>query len=166
MDIISFILALAVLAVTAFFVMQPLLDRKLARQPLVVRRKIIEDEHQRSILMAERERVLSALTELEQDHDMGKLADEDYPLHRSALMQKGADVLRQLDELNMAASEPGNGQTVKLAAPTPGEDDLEALIAARRQDRKEKVVAYCGSCGHPVQSTDKFCPHCGAGVGE
>lgn len=168
MDALSIILGLLVLAGSTFFVIQPLLDKKLERQPLLTRQKIVQEDHQHSILMAERERILNALRELEQDHVEGKVTEEDYPEHRAALMQSGAEVLRQIDELDAAngKSTPKQQAAVAAQAPTPGEDELEALIAARRQQRSEKVVAFCGKCGHPLHKSDKFCPHCGAGVGD
>jgi hypothetical protein len=56
-------------------------------------------DHDRSALLAERERLITALQELDFDHDLGKIPAEDYPAERMALLEAGANVLRKLDEL-------------------------------------------------------------------
>src|SRR5512143_204420 len=50
-----------------------------------------------SALMAERDRVIAALQELDFDYKLGKVPPEDYPVQRSSLVEQGADVLRKLD---------------------------------------------------------------------
>ena len=49
--------------------------------------------------MAERDRVINSLQELDFDFKLGKIPDEDYPAQRAELLQKGADILRKLDAL-------------------------------------------------------------------
>ncbi|MBL1173273.1 MAG: zinc-ribbon domain-containing protein, partial [Chloroflexi bacterium] len=49
------------------------------------------------------------------------------------------------------------------AAPR-SDDDVEALIAARRKARKEKSGGFCPRCGKPVLASDRFCPHCGKSI--
>ena len=49
-------------------------------------------------LLAERDRVVNALQELDFDFNLNKIPSEDYPVQRAALLQKGADILKKLDE--------------------------------------------------------------------
>jgi NADH pyrophosphatase NudC (nudix superfamily) len=121
-----------------------------------------------STLMAERDRVLAALQELDFDRTLGKVSEEEYPVQREALLKRGADILRQLDELQTAkaAAEPARkpapkSETKMAVSASASDDDLEDLIAARRAARKEKTGGFCPQCGTPVLLSDRFCPKCG-----
>jgi hypothetical protein len=147
------------------------------------------EDQKRSALLAERDRVLNALTELDFDHAVGKIPEEDYPSQRRTLMETGAQVLRELDkfEIDEITSEKkipfADITEARLEAaiaarrlmtapaenlPTVGnripavDDDIEIQIAARRRTRQEKAAGFCPQCGGPVQKSDRFCPKCGA----
>ncbi|GAB4542730.1 MAG: hypothetical protein Fur002_13490 [Anaerolineales bacterium] len=139
------------------------------------RRMRPDESLQASALKAERDRIINALQELDFDHRLGKIPSEDYPEQRAALLRKGAEVLRLLDEIAPAASASGNAETrieqaaeavradssAKPAAPALEDDDLEAMLAARRKQRKEKSAGFCPKCGKTILVSDKFCPACG-----
>jgi hypothetical protein len=112
-----------------------------------------------SALLAERDRVLSALQELDFDNSLGKIPAEDYPSQRGVLVQRGAEILRQLDERLGAAQKPA---AMRILAPAAAsDDDLEDLIAKRRSKRNGKTGGFCPQCGKPVLLSDQFCPKCG-----
>jgi NADH pyrophosphatase NudC (nudix superfamily) len=117
-------------------------------------------EHARSALLAERERLLTVLRELDFDHSLGKVPEEDYPSQRAELVQRGAEVMEKLDSLaNVPASEaprPTRKQAVSVT-----DDDIEDMIARRRSARKEKTGGFCPKCGKAVLLSDRFCPACG-----
>jgi NADH pyrophosphatase NudC (nudix superfamily) len=132
------------------------------------------EEHELSSLMAERDRVINALQELDFDQKLGKIPAEDYPLQRAELLGKGTEILRRLDELQPADfSRPYAASRLEEAvaarrADAAGavrleisDDDLESLIAARRRGRTEKSAGFCPRCGQPVLVVDRFCPSCG-----
>lgn len=54
---------------------------------------------------------------------------------------------------------PGSSGPVPPAA--AGTDDVERLIAARKQELTQPV---CGGCGRARDADDRFCRHCGAAV--
>jgi hypothetical protein len=123
-----------------------------------------------SALLAERDRVLTALQELDFDNTLGKIPVEEYPAQRAALVQRGAEILRQLDERPGAVpnrrAEPveavSKGTAPKTPAPAAAsDDDLEDLIAKRRSKRNGKTGGFCPQCGKPVLLSDQFCPKCG-----
>ena len=91
MQIVSIFFTLGILIFVGVYLYMPFLERRA--------RRVTEDEHETSTLLAERERVVNSLQELENDFQLGKVPEEDYPAQRAALLQKGADVLRKLDEL-------------------------------------------------------------------
>lgn len=176
MDIGSIFLILALLLLVIIFVSRPLFDRN---------RQISadgEEEHQFSHLMAERDRMLNALQELDFDHALGKIPDEDYPSQRAILLQRGAQVLRSLDEIQAQESDQDLEERIEAAIaarradaahketiPEPvlvvanasPDDELELMLSNRRRARQEKSAGFCSQCGGPVQKSDRFCPKCG-----
>jgi rubrerythrin len=186
MDIGSIFLILALLAVVVLLVSRPLFNRQSTPASELTDR--IDQNH--STLLAERDRVITALEELDFDHSMGKIPEEDYPAQRALLLQYGADILRKLDEYVMS----GKGQEDERVAeettearleatllarresrPAPAvafaangvqeaDDDIEVLIASRRRARNGKSAGFCPQCGGPLQKSDRFCPKCGATV--
>lgn len=82
------------------------------------------DAKEPSVLLAERERILEALVELDFDHQLGKVPEEIFASQRASLVNQGARVLKQLDaqvaEADRSRLDP--------------DDDLERLIAARKAD--------------------------------
>lgn len=171
MDLGSIFLILAVLILVALFISRPLMEG--SRQKLVVAEPAVESqEHYLSSLMAERDRVLNALRELDFDAQLGKIPEDEYPLQRASLMQRGAEILRELDILQAAPIDASaNSQIDPAAAVHPtdapvsnalSDDRLEAMINARRSQRKESASGFCPRCGKPIQKSDRFCPKCGA----
>ncbi len=182
MDLGSIFLILALLVVVSLFISRPFFDQRAFRTS----GPVSEEEHELSFLLAERDRLLNALQELDFDYALGKIPEEDYPLQRSVLLQRGADVLRKLDAIEpdlkgqnaedrieaMIAARRADAGRVRTAAsravaaggPALAEDDLEVLLANRRRQRQEKAAGFCPQCGGPVHMSDQFCPKCGCSV--
>lgn len=169
MEIGSIFLLLAVLMLASLFVARPFFEGR--------RMTAVSAEDQTlSSLMADRDRLILTLQELEFDHVLHKIPAEDYPTMRADLMQKAADVLRKLDALQaksastdaesrleavIAARRADSAQKAIPAINPVTDDSIEALIAARKATRKEKSGGFCAKCGKAVLSTDLFCPNCG-----
>lgn len=177
MDFGSILLLLALVIIVAAFIASPF-------RQAPKREAVGEEDIELSQLLAERERVLDALAELDFDAEMGKVPDNLYPLQREALLKRGADVLRLLDAYHEKVDEEGEDHEARLERAAriraKGDDPIEAMIAARRvkgTDAVEAKVAarragtsapaavgkakFCPSCGSALQSGDKFCPSCG-----
>ena len=114
----------------------------------------------RSTLFAERERLLSALQELDFDYNLGKIPAEDYPPQRAVLTHDAAEALRRLDELTPAKAYQAPAPPEPVVVDPPDES-LELAIAAHRRSRLEKAIGFCPRCGKPVKKSDKFCSRCG-----
>jgi hypothetical protein len=158
MESVAIFLLLIVLAFIVIFVTRPFFERR--------RLRAAEISRDISFLLAERERLLTALQELDFDQSLGKIPAEDYPTQRAAILQKGADILRRLDAL-IPSSTRLAGEKLQTADSTPkpiaplSDDDLEDLLAKRRNARKDKTAGFCPKCGKPVLQSDVFCPSCG-----
>ncbi|MGD0006077.1 MAG: zinc ribbon domain-containing protein [Anaerolineaceae bacterium] len=123
-----------------------------------------QEDQLRSTLLAERDRLLSALQELDFDHYLGKIPEEDYSPQREALAHNTAEVLRRLDEIPPLEALEVPAVAAIPAAPVavePPDEKLELLIAVHRRNRLEKSVGFCPRCGKPVKKSDKFCSRCG-----
>jgi len=164
MQIVSIFFTLGILILVGVYLYAPFLERRA--------RRVTEEEHETSSLLAERERVVNSLQELESDYQLGKVPDEDYPTQRTNLLQRGADILRKLDELAPVKTQNDKDARVEraLAARRKNgaspqdeltDDDVESMIASRRKGRKSKSAGFCPKCGKPVMASDKFCPSCG-----
>jgi len=126
MELGSIFLTLALLIAVFIFVSRPFFERDNTPENLGVS----EQEHKLSSLMADRDRILDALQELDFDYALGKIPEEDYAPQRKRLLSKGANMLRELD----ARTESAGGE---ITGPTNDFDArLEAAIAARRADAR------------------------------
>jgi hypothetical protein len=169
MDLGAILLLIALLIGVGLYLAAPLLGRPA--------RPLADEALEASSLLAERDRVIAALQELDFDYKLGKVPPEDYPAQRASLLEAGADVLRRLDALLPAAHAiPGaqldpNSRIEQAAAAgradgiagTSGlpDDRLESMLAARRSVRRAKSAGFCPRCGKAILVTDEFCPHCG-----
>jgi hypothetical protein len=145
MDLGSILIILALTLVTVFFIGRPFLSG--------VGMEVTEMSRRLSALLAERDRVLTGLEELDMDHAMGKVLQEDYLAQRGSLVSRGAEVLRVIDELQ--ESDAGSASETVLEA------EIEAEIARLRGRRVETDSGFCGSCGGAVVAGDRYCTHCG-----
>lgn len=159
MDIGAIFLLILVFAFILLYMAQPFFEQQGFHS--------VEKTQELSPLLAERERLLTALQELDLDQALEKIPAEDYPILRTELIQRGAEILRQIDALTTSSA---NERTVRedvhpdissSILATLSDDDLEELLAKRRAIRKDKTAGFCPKCGKPVLFTDAFCPSCG-----
>jgi hypothetical protein len=185
----ALLLVLAVALVVGLFVSRPFLRRETPLMTDDLSRQQ-ELDHERSSLLAERDRVLNALHELDFDYALGKVPQEDYPEQRAILLHRGAEVLRQLDALGQGAESAAVGEKPALSdgsSQVSVEERFEAAVAARRADTSQRarpaVQATVSLSGNGKsasrdeledliasrkrarkESSAGFCPHCGRPV--
>jgi len=95
MAIGSFLIFLALLVLVALFVARPLLD------PAVQDRAL---DREVSHWLAERERVVDALAELDADWNLDKVPQDLYLEQRGLLLAKGAIALEKLEKIQKPAA--------------------------------------------------------------
>jgi rubrerythrin len=169
MDIGAIFLLVSVCFLTGMFIARPFMERRRASSAAA-------NDQVLSSLLAERDRLIGALQDLDFDHTLGKIPAEDYPAMRARLLQSAADALRRIDTLQqqpaanidaesrveaVIAERRADASVEKPKSQEFTDDDLEELIAVRRSARKEKAGGFCPKCGKPVLRTDRFCPSCG-----
>jgi hypothetical protein len=165
MDIGSIFLILGILVLVVLYVSQPFVQRKAT--------VVSPEEHEFSALLAERDRILNALQELDFDFTLGKIPEDSYASQRADMLQRGADTLRQIDDFQgemgvdavgarlEAAIQSHRAESQPTESSLDSDDELEALIANRRRARNGKSSGFCSQCGNAIQRSDRFCPKCG-----
>jgi len=167
MELSSILLSLSVLVLTAVYIGQPFLLRKKRKSGHESSRQSLEEikrDHIRSTLLAEKERCLAAIQELDFDHSLNKIPEDLYPVQRAELMHSAARMLQQLEELGFEPEQKSGVSPVKVPSNSKDYDELEELIARRRVDQKMKSTRFCPHCGKPILETDRFCPKCGTTI--
>jgi hypothetical protein len=102
-------------------------------------------------LEEERARLRGMLHDLEMEFSTGKLAEIEYAAQREKREAELAAVEDALHEAAIDEAEPF------------GDDELEALIAARRD---ALAGSSCPTCAGPTDPDDRFCRACGADLTE
>jgi len=137
---------------------------------------VSEDEKEYSALLAERDRILNSLQELDFDHTLGKIPEGVYPSQRKEMLQRGATILQKIDEYHgeregedissrlEAAIDNRRGDFGDKAILPMEDEDLEEMIANRRRAQPVKSSGFCSQCGYPIQQSDRFCPKCGSSI--
>lgn len=117
MDIGSLLLFIALLVCAGLYVARPLFSEPEA--PL---------DPQLANLLAEHQRVIDALLELDADWELGKVPEEVYAPQRQQLLAQGSAALRALEHAPLEAGAPAPAQA----------DELEALIASYKKKQTKK----------------------------
>jgi NADH pyrophosphatase NudC (nudix superfamily) len=163
MDLGSILLILSAALLSGVFISRPF-SKSMEEEKLATKADLQKVEHQRSSLLAEQDRLITTLRDLDFDYKMGKIPESDFPDQRMALLNAGAAVLRQLDEIDtqhkgVVAETVAQESASRIQM---NDDELEALIEERRRSRMEKSNGFCPKCGKPTRKSDRFCPRCGA----
>jgi hypothetical protein len=111
-----------------------------------------------SALTAEKERLLSALQNLDDEYRLKKIAESDYQRKRKYLLSQAAGILKTLDELGI---QPVTKEVENDSESDQELDDLDALIESRKKELRQDPLKVCPQCGSPVSQIDQFCGSCG-----
>jgi hypothetical protein len=123
---------------------------------------------QRQRLLAEHEQALAALKDLEFEHSVGNLSDQDYAVQCAPYRHKAITILRELDRLTAVAALPSTDDG-EHAAPPRSAGSLEARLEdeiTRARQRMEGVGdgvlrQRCPRCGSLNGAQSSVCRTCG-----
>ena len=154
MEIGAILFSLAMLLLVAAYVLQPLSTSG--------RGGYRDTSRELSALLAERDRVLGSIQEIDTDHSMGKVSEQDYQNQRGSLALEGANILRSIDELQ------------RDGAPDKSSMELEVAVAELRgkssapnaQKDIDLSEGACPTCGEATHHSDRFCSNCGEALEE
>lgn len=168
MDTGSLLLLTALIILVVFLISRPFYSRDAAGRMDIAGGEN-SSENLLSELMGEKERLLTALRDIDADHDLEKVPDQAYTLQRGLLLQAAARNLKAIDELEQTAGDSRDvdqkpALTVDTSAYSEELDGIEEMIADRRRKRNEKSAGFCPRCGKALQKSDQFCPACGTRV--
>ena len=148
MEFSSLLIVIFIFVLSGIFIMRPfLVDEKTPRKA---------GSSRNDSLMAEKERLLLAIEELDLELELEKISSEEHHRNRDILLAEAADVIKQLDKLQKPSS-----TKKKTSKPKKADDDLERLIDERRQQLKNEKSLVCPACGKTVDKGAQFCSHCG-----
>ncbi len=174
MEIGAILFSLAMILLVATYVLQPLVGSGLAGYR--------DSSRELSALQAERDRVLDSIQEIDMDHSMGKVSEQDYQRQRQVLAVEGAEILKSIDELQLSPdAEPrGKSPEMELEAAVAelrgkssvASSELEAAVAEARgksstpgpqiaQSVSDPIEEACPTCGERILHGDRFCSNCG-----
>jgi len=178
-EIGAILFSLAMLLLVAVYVLQPLAGSG--------RGSDRDGNQEFSALQAERDRVLDLIQEIDMDHSMGKVPEEDYQRQRQALALEGAEILRKIDRLQLSPDAEPRGKTPEMeleaaVAQLRGTSsatsmELEAAVAEARgenstpslqkvQSASDLIEEACPTCGERILHGDRFCSNCGEALEE
>jgi hypothetical protein len=161
----------ALLVVVAYLIARPIFAPE-ARAP----------EAGESRALADKQRLLADIRELDMDFATGKLAEDDYQELRTDTLARAAEAARALDEARKAEPAAGHGPGAgseesegngsgggvpasdsrgSASDHAPSQDPIEREIAERKRSMRERGCATCGAIREPE---DRSCRGCGAGL--
>ncbi len=160
MGILPSMLAVVIMIVVVTFVAQPFFTARGSGETAHGSQGSVQLLRRRAELLTQRNRIYSAITELDFDYRTNKVSDEDYQEQRMRLVAEGVGVLQQIDALPAAGG-------------TPEDDAIEAAVRALRGGVEpagapiiagdaQPAAGFCPNCGAPAVPGDKFCGACGA----
>jgi predicted RNA-binding Zn-ribbon protein involved in translation (DUF1610 family) len=138
MSIGAILIGIAMLVAVVPFVINPLLKGKL-KETVAVANEVLDTPGDRHT------ELLMALRDLEFDHQIGKISEEDYTGLRLTLLAQAATALEAQEK-----------QDAELDA------RLEQAIRLRRE--KQSASRVCSQCGVTLDASDRFCRACGKQV--
>jgi len=176
MSIAAIFIGLALLIITIPVVAGPVVNAKREREFLIDEPDVPdEQEHYQQILLA--------LRDLDFDHELGVVGDEDYAELRAQMLAEaaaareaaGIEPAEDIESRIEAAVRARREQKVS-PPPIPIESESESGLACYHcgadMEKEDKFCTICGSaaaplcpsCGHQADPGDQFCAGCGTSL--
>jgi biopolymer transport protein ExbB/TolQ len=164
---ITLLLALLISLAALAYVLWPLLTQ----QPPAL---LVEDDRLMELL-ARKDSTLRALKDLEFDHQVGKLSEEDYTRFYERLSRQAVALIGQIEKVTPQISSLDEAVEAEIAKQrrvlTPRNGATKTVAAApvatgtlATSPSDGTMATFCTECGIRLQPGFKFCANCGAPV--
>lgn len=176
MDTLTFISILGLVAAALLLILYPLWQQTRGQTAEQITRsgQTLEEAQTRYGAL------LAAIRDLMFDHEMGKVATEDYEILLTRTKLEAATIRGQIDQLaNTSAPEPNTkleAEVETLIARLRDDDQVREnallseinaeleLLKNVQPDRRLQTGSTCATCGYSLQPDDAFCSRCGQAV--
>ncbi len=151
MEIGAILIVAAILIFVIGFIIKPLMEDMSKLQA--------ESPDKVSHLLAERDRLMTAILELDFDNELGKVPEDVFKVHREDLSSRTVAVMKELEEAEGKVESliEEDKQTERVPV-----DEIEKMIKSRRAAKeKSSGTKFCSECGSKIQKGDNFCMSCG-----
>lgn len=152
----ALLLSLAALA----YVVLPLLTK----QPPLLQ---VEDDRLTELL-ARKDSALRALKELEFDHQVGKISEEDYQRFNQRLSRQAIGLIQQLEKITPESSALDEQLEAEIAQRRRAQPSVNsqppAKIAPASVPAPAGALRFCTQCGAQLDPNHKFCGNCGTPI--
>ena len=149
MEIQTVLLLTGITVLILGFIFKPLLSKNHPSSP---------NNSEYSQWVAERERIINILKELDFDQTLGKIPDDDYAAQRAELVARGGMIMEKLDRMGKSEKQPKERSEKDQQL---SDKDIERMLEKRKALKSGSGEGHCPQCGKPVLRSDLFCPSCG-----
>jgi NADH pyrophosphatase NudC (nudix superfamily) len=159
---ITLVLALLLSLTALAYVILPLVTKQSPLLPA-------EDDRMSDLLMR-KDRTLRAIKELEFDHQVGKISEEDYQRFNQRLSRQAIGLIQQLEKITPESNLLDQHLEAEIAQHRQTQAPVQAQKAAKSITLTAPPVAnagasrFCTQCGVHLDANFKFCGNCGAPV--
>ncbi len=165
MDIITFLVSIALIGGALFLVMAPLRRQNPAKKRLPAAGQTLAEAEARY------QAALTAIKDLMFDYEMGKIRPEDYDALlvksklQAARLKKEADRLRQVGPISPALDAQIEAAVAQIRqSPQTALKEVEAVIQRLKIPNGNGHVTTCPTCNARMPITDAYCACCGHAV--
>lgn len=166
----TLLLALLLSLGAVAYVLWPIVSRDVPLLP-------VEDDRLTDLL-ARKDRALRSIKELEFDHQVGKIDEEDYQRFKYRLSQQAIALIQQVEKITPATTQLDDALEAEIAqlrrveatsrAPelvtANGAVAKRATVAVSTTTKSDTKARFCTECGTEIEPTFKFCASCGAPI--
>ena len=160
----TLLLLAAIGAVVVGFVLYPVLGREVAdEQP-------VEKTQELKRLAEEKVRILSAIKDLDFEHEAGKLSDADYQRVRTEDLARAARVMARMESLTGGGEAPRQKETrepkgtSETGCPSCGQANPQNARFCLRCGNRLETKITCTKCGTELPGEARFCISCGEAI--
>lgn len=149
------ILFIAIIFLAAFYYLaQPFLTSKR------IEKFAFQSPDQKEDLLLKKNEIISCIKDIEFDHQLKKISDEDFKQLYQETFNEGTEILRNLDKIQDLA--PLKDKEPILTKPDP--NGKKEIKREEQETENRKKKEFCPHCGESLVVEANFCAYCGTQI--